>query len=63
MWYEESVFYQIYPLGFCGAPFENDGICLRYGNCILRNLDFKVSFTLDELKEVLKDYRQKKGQN
>lgn len=26
MWAEESVFYQIYPLGFCGAPFENDGI-------------------------------------
>ncbi|MBO7426915.1 MAG: cyclomaltodextrinase [Clostridiales bacterium] len=26
MWYESSVFYQIYPLGFCGAPFENDGI-------------------------------------
>ena len=26
MWYEESVFYQIYPLGFCGAPFENDGV-------------------------------------
>lgn len=25
MWAEESVFYQIYPLGFCGAPFENDG--------------------------------------
>ena len=25
MWFEESVFYQIYPLGFCGAPFENDG--------------------------------------
>ena len=25
-WYNESVFYQIYPLGFCGAPFENDGI-------------------------------------
>ena len=25
MWWEESVFYQIYPLGFCGAPFENDG--------------------------------------
>ncbi len=21
----ESVFYQIYPLGFCGVPFENDG--------------------------------------
>ena len=25
MWANESVFYQIYPLGFCGAPFENDG--------------------------------------
>lgn len=26
MWAYESIFYQIYPLGFCGAPFENDGI-------------------------------------
>ena len=26
MWACESVFYQIYPLGFCGAPFENDGV-------------------------------------
>ncbi len=25
MWADNSVFYQIYPLGFCGAPFENDG--------------------------------------
>ncbi len=25
MWAYESVFYQIYPLGFAGAPFENDG--------------------------------------
>ncbi len=25
MWYDESVIYQIYPLGFCGAPYENDG--------------------------------------
>lgn len=25
MWAYESFFYQIYPLGFCGAPFENDG--------------------------------------
>ncbi len=25
MWAYKSVFYQIYPLGFCGAPFENDG--------------------------------------
>ncbi|NLG03149.1 MAG: cyclomaltodextrinase [Clostridia bacterium] len=29
MWAYESVFYQIYPLGFCGAPFENDGNCVN----------------------------------
>lgn len=26
MWAYESVFYQIYPIGFCGAPRVNDGI-------------------------------------
>ena len=26
MWYNESVIYQIYPFGFCGAPKQNDGI-------------------------------------
>ncbi len=26
MWFEESVLYQIYPLGFCGAPPVNDGV-------------------------------------
>lgn len=26
MWYNKSVFYQIYPLGFCGAPTSNDGV-------------------------------------
>ena len=26
MWAYENVFYQIYPLGMCGAPFENDGV-------------------------------------
>lgn len=25
MWFHESVIYQIYPLGFCGAPENNDG--------------------------------------
>ena len=25
-WANESVFYQIYPIGFCGAPRENDGV-------------------------------------
>lgn len=26
MWAFDSVFYQIYPLGMCGAPFVNDGV-------------------------------------
>ncbi len=26
MWFNESVIYQIYPLGFCGAPKVNDGV-------------------------------------
>lgn len=26
MWFEKSVFYQIYPLGFCGTPKENNGV-------------------------------------
>ena len=25
MWAYNATFYQIYPLGFCGAPYENDG--------------------------------------
>ena len=25
MWFDEAVIYQIYPLGLCGAPEENDG--------------------------------------
>lgn len=37
MWAYESVFYQAYPLGFTGAPFENDGE-LRHG--ILRFIDW-----------------------
>src|SRR5699024_10210368 len=26
MWFDEAVVYQIYPLGLCGAPAENDGV-------------------------------------
>ena len=28
MWAYNSVFYQIYPIGFCGAPVHNDGVCI-----------------------------------
>ena len=26
MWFDQAVLYQIYPLGLCGAPKENDGV-------------------------------------
>ncbi len=44
MWFEESVIYQIYPLGFCGAPKTNDGILTSR---ILRVLD-----TIPHLKKL-----------
>ena len=28
MWDYNSIFYQIYPIGFCGAPVHNDGVCV-----------------------------------
>ena len=37
MWYEEAVVYQIYPLGLCGAPLQNDGV---QAHRILRVLDW-----------------------
>jgi glycosidase len=43
MWAYESVFYQIYPLGFCGAPFENDGI--------LTHRILKVNNWIEHIKE------------
>ncbi len=44
MWAYESVFYQIYPLGFCGAPQENDGVTV--------NRIAKVTDWLDHIKAV-----------
>jgi len=37
MWSDEAVIYQIYPLGACGAPEENDG---KLEHRILRVLDW-----------------------
>ncbi len=55
MWAYESTFYQIYPLGFCGAPFENDG---KLEHRISRDIyppayaygDFKSEY--DDLKNI-----------
>lgn len=44
MWAYESVFYQIYPLGFCGAPFENDGT--------VKNRISKVSEWIPHIKKL-----------
>ncbi|MCI8304833.1 MAG: maltodextrin glucosidase, partial [Lawsonibacter sp.] len=37
MWFDEAVIYQIYPLGLCGAPADNDG---QTESRILRLLDW-----------------------
>ncbi len=37
MWFDQAVIYQIYPLGLCGAPAENDGV---QSHRILRLLDW-----------------------
>ena len=44
MWFEESVFYQIYPLGFCGAPEINDGV--------LTNRISKICNWVDHIKKI-----------
>ena len=44
MWAFKSVFYQIYTLGFCGAPFENDGV--------LEHRITKVSEWIPHIKEL-----------
>ena len=44
MWAYKSVFYQIYPLGLCGAPFENDGV--------LSNRIKKINNWLCHIKEL-----------
>ncbi len=44
MWAYESVFYQIYPLGFCGSPFENDGI--------LKSRILKVNDWIDHMQKM-----------
>lgn len=42
MWFDEAVLYQIYPLGFCGAPLENDGN--------LKHRIQKLTSWIDEIK-------------
>ena len=45
MWANESVFYQIYPFGACGAPFENDHVLTHRIHKLVLNLDSKSDIT------------------
>ena len=47
MWFEESVLYQIYPFGYCGAPKENDGIEEHRILKVLENIPHLVRLGVD----------------
>lgn len=49
MWYESSVFYQIYTLGFCGAPKNNDGITLSRLNELIDWIPHLKQLNIDAL--------------
>jgi hypothetical protein len=52
MWAYESVFYQIYPLGFCKAPYENDGV-LEHRILKVKNLTlyfFQGNYYVEEIQ-------------
>ena len=40
MWFDDATIYQIYPLGLCGAPLQNDGSDQTGEHRILRVLDW-----------------------
>lgn len=43
MWFDRCVFYQIYPLGFCGAPCENDGVTVSRIRRVSEWMNYLVS--------------------
>ena len=60
MWANESVFYQIYPFGACGAPFENDHV-LEHRNHKLEDFiphlkKLKISEYIETLTDVKNVY-------
>ena len=42
MWFDDATIYQIYPLGLCGAPLQNDGSDQTGEHRILRVLDLSL---------------------
>ena len=49
MWAYNSIFYQIYPIGFCGAPLSNDGIVTPRIRKVLDWTDYLQSLGVDSI--------------
>lgn len=49
MWAYNSIFYQIYPIGFCGAPVHNDGKCVPRIRKIMDWADYLKSLGIDSI--------------
>ena len=49
MWAYNSVFYQIYPIGFCGAPVQNDGVCVPRIRKLLEWSDYLESLGIQSV--------------
>lgn len=49
MWAYNSVFYQIYPIGFCGAPTANDGITVPRIRKIMEWTDYLKTLGVDSI--------------
>lgn len=47
MWYHQSVLYQIYPFGFCGAPEKNDGVLVPRIKKVLDFIPHLVKLNID----------------
>lgn len=49
MWAYKGVFYQIYPIGFCGAPAENDGATVPRVRKIMEWSEYLQSLGIDSI--------------
>ena len=47
MWAYNSIFYQIYPIGFCNAPTHNDGQCVPRIRCLASWADYLRDLGVD----------------
>lgn len=49
MWAYQSIFYQIYPIGFCGAPIHNDGQTVSRIRKIIDWTDYLADLGIDSI--------------